>query len=240
MTKRQWGVVATLAFLNAFILVVLITLLRQVYLTPREVAVATPTLTDIPTFTPLPTDTPTPLPTPTPLLTPTPTNTRVVPPATPTPTPTSTPTNTPTPPPPTPTPTYQPPTATPTFTPTPTPTPPWPYKGHGPAYEPSCVNTWIEGRVLDRDGTTGLSGVLVKLWTAGFTFPLLESGKRTDRPPGSYEFIIGAGRARPGTWWVALVDAGGTLISDVIMFQTTADCNWPDGQQKVIVDFVRQ
>ncbi len=241
MTKRQRNIVAIFVLLNAFTFAILFMLLWQVYFTPPEVAVATPTPTRTPTFpsgyftyTPLPTNTPTPL------LTPTPTSTRVVPPATPTPT--LTPTLTPVPPTPTspPTPTRRPPTATPTFTPTLTPTPLWPYKAHGPSYEPSCVNTWIEGRVLDRDGITGLDGVLVKLWTKEYIFPLFPSGRSSYDPRGFYEILIGVGVARPGTWWVALVDAGGALISDVIMFQTTADCDWPDGKQKVIVDFVRQ
>jgi len=194
----------------------------------------TPTRTLMPTFTAISTDTPTPL------VTPTPTNTRVVPTATPMPT--FTPTFTPAPP----TPTLPPPTATrvpPTPTPsapTATPTPSVPYKGYGPWYEPNCGNTWIEGRVLDQDGATGLKGVLVKLWTEGFTFPLFESGTWTNRAAGLYEFTIGASYPRAGSWWIALVDAGGGLISDVIAFQTTADCDSASGRQKVVVDFVRQ
>lgn len=43
MTMRQWSVVAILFFLNAFIFTILFLLLRQVYLTPPEVAVRTPT-----------------------------------------------------------------------------------------------------------------------------------------------------------------------------------------------------
>jgi len=195
---------------------------------------ATPTRTLKPTFTVAPTDTPTPL------LTPSPTSTLVVP--SPTPMPTFTPTFTPAPP----TPTSPPPTATrvpATPTPSPptaTPTPSFPYKGYGPWYEPNCGNTWIEGRVVDRDGATGLNGILVKLWTEGFTFPLFESGKWTDHDPGYYEFTIGANYPRAGTWYIALVDAGGGLLSDVITFQTTADCDWPNGRQRVVVDFAKQ
>lgn len=199
----------------------------------------TPTRTLMPTFTAIPTDTPTPL------VTPSPTNTRVVPTATPMPT--LTPTFTPVPPtpilpPPAATPTPKPPTATPTpSAPTATPTPSVPYKGHAPWYEPNCGNTWIEGRVVDRDGTTGLNGVLVKLWAeGGFTFDLFPSGKWSDHPLGFYEFTIGGGYPRAGSWYIALVDAGGGLISDVITFQTTADCDSASGRQKVVVDFAKQ
>jgi hypothetical protein len=93
---------------------------------------------------------------------------------------------------------------------------------------------------VDQDGATGLNGVLVKLWTEGFAFNLFPSGKWTDHDPGFYEFTIGDGYPRPGTWYIALVDAGGAFISDVITFQTTADCDSPDGKQQVVVDFAKQ
>lgn len=250
MTMRQWSIVAILVFLNAFIFTILFILLRQVYLTPPEVAVATPTPIRTPAFTPLPTDTPTPL------ITPTPTNTRVVLPATPTPT--FTPTFTPVPPTPTftpapPTPTSPPPTATPvpptptntpTFTPTPTatptPTPTLPYSLYETIrYENNCGHTWLDGTVWDASGAPQ-PNVRVRAWTYGN----LLADKVTGYNPtsaGYYEFILDAVPPGPREVMVevAIVDENGNLLSPKISAQTTAtDCDNPNGRQRVIIDFI--
>lgn len=243
MTRRQWGIAAILFFLNAFIFTILFMLLRQVYLAPPEVAVATPTPTGTPTFAPLPTYTPTPP------LTPTPTNTRVVPPTTPTPT--FTPTFTPAPPTPTspPTATPMPPTATPvpatptntpTFTPTPTPTPTLPYSLSGTIrYENNCGHTWLDGTVWDASGAPK-PNVRVRAWTYGN--PLAD--KVTGYHPqsaGYYEFILDTVPPGPREVMVevAIVDANGNLLSPKVAAQTTAtDCDNPNGRQHVIIDFI--
>jgi len=164
MTKRQWSIVAILFFLNAFIFVTLFLLLRQVYLTPPEVAVDTPTPTKTPTFTPLPTDTPTPL------LTPTPTNTQVVPPATPTFTPAPpTPTFTPAPPTPTPPPTATPVPPTPTNTPTFTPVPyEFMYEEGSMQAAPNCGTVYLEIKVVGVGGEP-VDDVTVRLQWVTFT-----------------------------------------------------------------------
>lgn len=164
MTTRQWSIVAVLVFLNAFIFAILFMFLRQVYLTPPEVAVVTPTPTRTPTFTPLSTYTPTPI------LTPSPTNTRVVPTATTRPT--STPTFTPAPP----TPTFTPVLPTPTSPPTATPVPPTPtntptftpipyefmYQQGSMQMAPNCGTVYIEGMILDQAGAA-MNGVTVRM-----------------------------------------------------------------------------
>lgn len=233
MTTRQWSIVAVLVFLNAFIFAILFMFLRQVYLTPQEVAVATPTPTRTPTFTPLSTYTPTPL------LTPSPTNTRVVPPTTPTPTftPTFTPAPpTPTSPPPTATPVPPTPTNTPTFTPTPTPTPAWEYH----TANVGCYHsgdTFIEGTVWESGAPK--NGVTVRLsWAPD--------------GPGASDYVTGTDPARPGyylhprtkgetgTYYVWVVDATGKRISDIGMIQFNNEGpDSPTACWRGVVDFVR-
>jgi hypothetical protein len=233
MTMRQWSIVAILFFVNAFVFVTLFLLLRQVYLTPSEVAVVTPAPTKAPTFTPLPTYTPT-----SPLA-PTPTSTRVVPPASPTPT--FTPTFTPAPP----TPTSPPPTATPvpatptptqTFTPTPTPTPAWEYRTANVA----CYHSgdkFIEGHVYEGDAPK--NGVTVRLsWAPD--------------EAGAADYVTGTESTRPGyylhprpkgdtgTYYVWVVDASGKRISDIGMIQFNNEGSGsPTACWRGYVDFVR-
>jgi len=236
MTIRQWSIVAILFFLNAFIFAILLLLLWQIYLTPHEVAVATPTPTRTPTFTPLPTYTPTPI------LTPSPTNTRVVPTATTRPT--STPTFTPAPPTPTFTPTLPPtatpvpatPTSTPTFTPSPTPTPAFDYR----TANVGCYHSgqkFIEGTVWE--GGAPKNGVTVRLsWAPD--------------APGAADYVTGTDATRPGmyfhfrplgetgTFYVWVVDATGKRISDIGMIQFNNEGpDSPTACWRGVVDFVR-
>lgn len=241
MTMRQWSIVAILFFLNAFIFTILFMLLRQVYLTPPEVAVATPTPTRTPTFAPLPTDTPTPL------LAPTPTNTRVVPPTTPTPT--FTPTFTPAPPTPTftpmpPTPTSPPtatplpptPTNTPTFTPIPTPTPPYEYR----TANVGCYHSgdkFIEGTVWEGGAPNNEVTVRLSWEPDGPAAADYVTGTNADRP-GMYFHFRATGDT--GTYYVWVVDASGKRISDIgtIQFNNEGPDS-PTACWRGVVDFVR-
>lgn len=236
MTRRQWGIVAILFFLNAFVLTILFMFLRQVYLAPPEVAVVPPTPTGTPTFAPLPTYTPTPP------LAPTPTNTRVVPPATPTPT--FTPTFTPAPPTPTftpaPLPTATPvpptPTNTPTFTPTPTPTPAYEYHTANVGCYHSG-NTFIEGTVYE--GANPKNGVTVRLsWAPdGPAAGDYVTGTNPDRP-GMYFHFLSTGQT--GTYYVWVVDAAGKRISDIGMIQFNNEGpDSPTACWRGVVNFVR-
>ncbi len=230
MTIRQWSIVAILVFLNAFIFFTLAMLIRQVYMTPPEVAVATPTPTRTPTFTPLPTDTPTPL------LTPTPTSTRVVPPATPTPT--FTPTFTPAPP----TPTSPPPTATPV---PPTPTPRAPTATPTPAYDYHTANvgcyhsgdTFIEGTVWE--GGAPKNGVTVRLSWAPDGPAAADYVTGTD-PGRSGYYLHPRTKGETGTYYVWVVDASGKRISDIGMIHfNTEGADSPTACWRGVVDFVR-
>jgi len=233
MNRRQWSIVLILFFLNAFIFVTLFLLLRQVYLTPPEVAVATPTPTKTPAFTPLPTDTPTPL------LAATPTNTRVVPPATPTPTftPTFTPAPpTPTSPPPTATPVPPTPTNTPTFTPTPTPTPAWDYH----TANVGCYHSgdkFIEGTVYESGAPK--NGVTVRLSWAPDAPGAADYVTGTD-PARSGYYLHPRPKGETGTYYLWVVDASGKRISDIGMIQFNNEgSNSPTACWRGVVDFVR-
>jgi len=234
MTTRQWSIVAILFFLNAFIFVTLFMLLRQVYLTPPEVAVASPTPTKAPTFTPLPTYTPTPP------LAPTPTSTRVVPPATPTPTftPTFTPAPpTPTSPPPTATPVPATPTNTPTFTPTATPTPAFDYHTANVA----CYHSgdkFIEGYVYE--GGAPKNGVTVRLSWAPDA-PRAADFTTGDHPTRPGYYLHPRPKGETGTFYVWAVNATtGERLSDIGMIQFNNEGpGSPTACWRGYVDFVR-
>jgi hypothetical protein len=155
-----------------------------------------------------------------PLPTPTPFSTM---PATWTPTPTWTPTNTPTATPtfiptntPTPTPTD---TATPTRTPTSTRIPrtntPKPPPFSYATLQNGCQHsggTFIEGYVTNPSGEE--SGTRVRLGTAPGSGEISTLTTGTDRSPGHYTFVLQPNGARPGTWYVWIVDAAGKALSD--------------------------
>lgn len=233
MTMKQWSIVAILFFLNAFIFTILFMLVRQVYLTPPEVAVVTPTPSRLPTFTPHPTDTPTPL------LTPTPTSTRVVPPATPSPTftPTFTPAPpTPTSPPPTATPVPLPPTPTPTFTPTATPTPAFEYH----TANVGCYHSgdkFIEGTVWESGASK--NGVTVRLSAAPDGPAAADYVTGTDPGRAGY-YLHPRPKSETGTFYVWVVDDSGTRISEIGMIQFNNEGpNSPTACWRGVVDFVR-
>jgi len=190
-----------------------------------------PTPTFTPTRTPHPTFTPTATYTPRPPATSTPTETLVPPANTPTlvpPTATLVP----------PTPTHRPPTATPTQKPpTPTTGPPYQFVSSYVGFLPNCGVTFIEGKVYDAFGQQ-LGGVRVKVWTAGW-----EITRETPTDPGKgagyYDVILSTTGPRAGTWFIAIIDDGGSLISEVVQVETDLEDCTPHGRgrQWVTVDF---
>ncbi|MDE3091225.1 MAG: hypothetical protein KGJ80_17795 [Chloroflexota bacterium] len=176
-----------------------------------------------PTWTPTPTDTLTPTPTNTPTSTPTLT-----------PTPTNTPTNTP--------------IATPTRTRAPrtnTPKPPPPSPFTYTVFRRGCQHsggTFIEGYVTFPGGEE--SGVRVRLGSGpgGNEIQTLTTG--SDRSPGYYTFILSANGARPGTWYVWIVDASGRPLSDpnAGRVETNAIRNGDDPNScwQALIDFARR
>ncbi|MDQ7029767.1 MAG: polysaccharide deacetylase family protein [Ardenticatenia bacterium] len=155
---------------------------------------------------------------------------------TPSPSPQTTPTATPTPsatPSPTPTPT---PSATPTPTPVPAAFIPLPSYG-----EPNCGLTMIKGQLRTADGL--LNGVPVRVWWEGSDgFISLPSGEDPTKPAGYWDVVLDT-YAKPGRWYVAVVDpTTGVLLSPVVTVDTEAEPCEPgsEGQQVITVDFVLQ
>lgn len=219
----------------------------------RTEATATPTKTPKPTFTITPTPTQTPIPTNTPLptdtATPTPeaTNTPVVHTATPTETPTNTPEPTATPVPPTNTPKPKPPKPKPTATKIPAPTSPpppsFPFTGSITGGTVNCGSTGVRGKITTRTGGN-YAGVTVAVWTDGWEGTVSYASDHG----GNWNVLLGPD-ARPGTWYVAVVQDttcqpkpdgnGWTALgcdrqSNVITVTTTAHCEgegavqWPE------------
>jgi tetratricopeptide (TPR) repeat protein len=142
-----------------------------------------------------------------------------------------TPTATATPRPPTPIPTRRPATPTPTYTATRS---PWRYSQLGaPTYRDNDKNIagcdWlgVGGQVLDTGGA-GVSGVKVRVWSGGYTFPLATSGDSRWTPlygPGGWEVNL-YNSPRAGSWNCQLVDENGAALSPVVIFETYAgDCS---------------
>lgn len=209
---------------------------------PREILArltaddATPTrrrATPRPTFTPTPYYTDTPIPTPTPTITPIPTDT-----LTPVPTNTSPPTNTPvatntpvptnTSPPPPP----APPTDTPT--PAPTPTPNWVFKIREQGdrtwqktTSPTLSNIFA---VTDANGTPIGGYYIVGEHSSGRTYKTPATTWAYDACTGgggygkcgNVKFEPGGG-FEDGTWYVYVVDGGGTQLSDKVPLSYSSD-----------------
>lgn len=198
--------IATLVMVVLIILVCLCAALifvnPQVALNPLKPPIPTTTLVIAalpPTWTPTPTNTPTPTYTPTFTPSPTPTFTPTF-----TPTPTHTPTNTP--------------VATPTSTRRPatrTPVPPTvsPYIYN--VVSNSCEHsggTYIDAYAQNAQGE--LAGVQIRLGTqpGGDEVQTLTSG--SGPTPGKVTFVLRDSGARPGTWYVWVVDGSGRPISN--------------------------
>jgi hypothetical protein len=244
MKLRHLLILGILLFMNGFVCTVLFLMVS------REMARPVPTPTEV--LTVPPTVQPTSTPARTPTTVPTPTNTRVPPPTyTPVVMP-STPTATATAAPPTPTSAPQtvtatataiPATATPTATtPAASPTPtasPHQYSMLYIEYQPNCGITFIEGTVWGPGGTTQRRDARVKVWTAGWEITRVTP---TDEAKGDgyYDVTLGAQGPRAGSWFVAVVDASGNPLSEVVPFDTdTVDCEPTGaGHQWVIVDFL--
>lgn len=192
------------------------------------------------TTTPVATATPTTPPTWTPTLTSTPTRTRTPrPTATPEPTDTPEPTNTKLPP----TPTQRPVPPRP-VEPTNTPTPQFAYREANRQQFPNCAMTFIEGTVYDRGGARS-NGIRVKVWADGWEGIVRITGQQDPNRPGYYEVTLSdpgpgqPGGARPGIWYVAVVNEAGVTISPISTVQTTGKPCDPEssGVQWVILDF---
>ncbi len=137
--------------------------------------------------------------------------------------------------PPAPTPTRRPATPTPRA-PTATATPSYRYALAYRQYFPNCGLTFLEGTVWGAGGAP-VSGVHVKVWTAGWEVTRVTS---TDpgKSAGYYDVIFSQG-PRAGNWFVAVVDANGNPLSETVPFETdTIDCTpTGTGRQWVIIDF---
>ncbi len=201
--------------------------------TPRPTFTVTPTPTD--TATPTPTDTPTPIPTDTPTLT-------LTPPPTPTPAPTDTPAATATPAPTNtvPRPTSPPRAPTATFTPAPptaTAVPNWTFKvkERGDRNWQKTTYTSIVNYVYVTDNKgTPIGGIFVVGEHSSGKFPKYKS------PPSEWKSFVSSlssdyrktvnlkvelGPYVDGTWYVYLVDGGGTQLSDKIAWDYSSDPN---------------
>jgi hypothetical protein len=220
--------VATLVVVVLIVLVcmgyLLIFVNPQVALNPLKPPLPTSTLLLLsalpPTWTPTPTDTPT--------LTPTPT---------PTDTPTLTPTSTDTP------------TNTPIFTPTRRPTPrppaptasPWVYFASPRGCQHSG-GTYVEGDVTNRNGEE--AGTRVSLGTAPGSSVVQTLITGSDKSPGYYTFVLNANGARPGIWYVWIVDANGKALSDPNAGRVTTNAirnsDDPSACWQAFIDFARR
>ena len=205
---------------------------------PAPTVTPTPTKTPRPSFTPTPTNTSTPTQTQSPTPTGTPT-------WTPTPSVTDTPTSTAVPPaptrrPPTATPTRRPATATPR-PPTATPTIAYRYRPHASVeYRPDCPRTTLEGTVWDFEPPDQLKGIWLKVCIEGeYWCATLITPTDPSQGDGFYDAVLGSDGPRAASWWVAVIDFDGSLLSERVYFQTdTRDCD-PGGigRQWVIIDF---
>lgn len=190
--------VATLVVVVLIVLVcmgyLLIFVNPQVALNPLKPPLPTSTLLLLsalpPTWTPTPTDTPT--------LTPTPT---------PTDTPTLTPTSTDTP------------TNTPVFTPTRRPTPRPPAPTASPFSYSVVLNncehsggTYIDAYAINSQGEE--AGVQIRLGTQPGSSEIQTLTSGSGPTPGKVTFVLRDAGARPGTWYVWVVDSNGRSLSD--------------------------
>lgn len=142
------------------------------------------------------------------------------------------------------------PTATPVFppptpVPTATPAPATEYSQKGDIRcEGNAGNTWVEGKVYNRDGTPR-NGVTVKVWAPGWNGSYSRpSGpeEQPERPDGYWDLTLGAGYPRAGTWYAAVADkATGALRSPVVTFNTVSSPTRTSegGCQHVYLDWQR-
>lgn len=129
----------------------------------------------------------------------------------------------------------------PTPTNTPKPTPSLDYRvGRGPDYLPNCGYTFLEGIIWNADGTVAAKGILVKVWNPWGWEIVETTGRHPDKATGAY-IVIFDDKPKEGSWFVAVVDGAGNLISPTVAFETNeVDCQpTGSGKQWVRVDFVR-
>ncbi|MFQ6001472.1 MAG: hypothetical protein ACE5LG_07350, partial [Anaerolineae bacterium] len=100
-------------------------------------------------------------------------------------------------------------------------------------------HTWLDGTVWDASGAPKPS-VRVRAWTYGNPLPDKVTGYNPTSA-GYYEFVLDTVPPGPREVMVevAIVDENGNLLSPRVSAQTTAtDCDNPNGQQHVIIDFI--
>jgi hypothetical protein len=123
-------------------------------------------------------------------------------------------------------------------TPAPAPAPAFPYRVTGPGYEHNCGTTWVDGLVLNADGSQR-SDAWVALWTFG-TFQGMKKVGNGDGP-GGYDFIFQGGAPRAMRFEVAVVDESGALQSPRVAAETNeTGCDVAgSGRQHARIDFTR-
>lgn len=106
-------------------------------------------------------------------------------------------------------------------------------------YWPNCGYTFIEGTVWNPDGVTQRSGVHVKVWAGGWEGVIRVTPTDSGKGPGYYDVIFSDTGPREGNWFAAVVGANGSLLSEIVPFDTnTIDCEpHGTGHQWVILDF---
>ncbi len=134
-----------------------------------------------------------------------------------------------------------PPTPTATPLPTATPRPAVTYSLHGTVrYAPNAGTQWVEGKILNADGTPR-NGVRVRVsHPAGYTTVSRPSGgEMRANPEGVYVVVL---RSAPDfitdTWYVEVVEDNGVPVtSEKVAFFVEADTSSPTKQQVAFVDF---
>jgi hypothetical protein len=110
----------------------------------------------------------------------------------------------------------------------------------GPDYQSNCGLTFLEGTIWNADSTVAAKGVRVKVWNPWGWETVETTGKDPSKATGYYSVIFDS-KPKEGSWFVAVVDSAGNLISPTVAFETTAGpcASGSGGKQWVIVDFQR-
>ncbi|MHB0875363.1 MAG: hypothetical protein ACYC5O_04885 [Anaerolineae bacterium] len=93
----------------------------------------------------------------------------------------------------------------------------------------NCGTTGLKGRITDAAGNP-LSGVRVRVWADGWGGGL---SNPTDSS-GNWDYVLGTG-TRAGTWYAAVSQDDGTLLSPAVLMPTSSDC--ANGQQWIQADW---
>ena len=82
----------------------------------------------------------------------------------------------------------------------------------------NCGSTGLKGRILDAQGNP-LPGQRVRVWADGWAGGLSSPSDAQ----GRWDFLLGPG-ARAGTWFAAVSEEDGTLLSPIVRAPTASDC----------------